>query len=74
MGSVFNILFLPKHRRNNTNFSQVCMDDKLTFLTVTNIRSKTEEITFKKKVFLMEIQIYRGVKTNVTYTTPCKLK
>ena len=43
-------------------------------LTVTNMRSNTEEMTYKRKVFGMEIQILWGVKTNVTYIKLCKLK
>ena len=53
---------------------QICKDDKIGFQTVTNIRSKMEEISYQRKYYGWKYKFQGSLKTKVTYITPCKLK
>ena len=56
------------------NFLQICKDDKIAFQTVTNIRSKLEGISSKRKYYGWKYEFQERLKTKVTYITPYKLK
>ena len=56
------------------NFLQICKDDEIAFQTVTNIRTKIERISYKRKCYGWKNNLQWSFKTKVTYITPCKLK
>ena len=47
---------------------------KFVFQTVTNIRSKMEGISYKRKYYGWKNKFQVSLKTKVMYITPCKLK